>query len=156
VLDAAVRRHCQDGGRSIVADLSGVPAVDLAGLGALLDADLAVRQASGVFKLAGITKTPHPSPASTSGDEAEPPVQPDAPLRPSEAAWWGARLAFGVRQFALLNEVFAILWVVVVFYDLSGAQTSGPRAGRSSQSGMRAGVPGLGSTYNRRNAEVRV
>ena len=55
-LDAAVRRHCQNGGRSIVADLSGVPAVDLAGLGALLDADLAVRQASGAFKLACITK----------------------------------------------------------------------------------------------------
>jgi len=28
----------------------------------------------------------------------------------------GARLAFGVRQFALLNEVFVILWIVVVFY----------------------------------------
>lgn len=56
MLDAAVRRHCQDGGRSIVADLSGVPAVDLAGLGALLDADLAVREASGAFKLACITK----------------------------------------------------------------------------------------------------
>lgn len=28
----------------------------------------------------------------------------------------GARLAFGVRQFALINEVFVILWIVVVFY----------------------------------------
>ena len=28
----------------------------------------------------------------------------------------GSRLAFGVRQFALLNEVFVILWIVVVFY----------------------------------------
>ncbi len=55
-LEAAVRRHCGDGARSVVADLSGVPAVDLAGLGALLDAHMAVRQASGVFKLAGITK----------------------------------------------------------------------------------------------------
>jgi anti-sigma B factor antagonist len=56
MLETAVRRHCGDGVRSVVADLSGVPAVDLAGLGALLDAHLALRQASGVFKLACITK----------------------------------------------------------------------------------------------------
>jgi anti-sigma B factor antagonist len=56
MLEAAVRRHCGDGVRSVVADLSGVPAVDLAGLGALLDAHMAVRRASGAFKLACITK----------------------------------------------------------------------------------------------------
>ena len=56
MLEAAVRRHCGDGVRSVVADLSGVPAVDLTGLGALLDAHLALRRASGVLKLACITK----------------------------------------------------------------------------------------------------
>jgi anti-sigma B factor antagonist len=56
MLEAAVRRHCGNGVRSVVADLSGVSAVDLVGLGALVDAHLAVRQAGGAFKLACITK----------------------------------------------------------------------------------------------------
>jgi anti-sigma B factor antagonist len=55
-LESVVRWHYESGVRTVVADLSGVPAVDLAGLGALLDAQLAARRASGVFKLAGITK----------------------------------------------------------------------------------------------------
>jgi anti-sigma B factor antagonist len=56
ILEAAVRRHCGAGVRSVVANLGGVPSVDLAGLGALLDAYLAMRQASGAFKVACITK----------------------------------------------------------------------------------------------------
>jgi anti-sigma B factor antagonist len=59
MLEAAVRRHCRSGVRSVVADLSSVPSVDLAGLGALVDAHLALREAGGCFKLASVTKRIH-------------------------------------------------------------------------------------------------
>jgi anti-sigma B factor antagonist len=53
---ATVGRLCRNGVRDVVGNLGGVPAVDVAGLGALVDAHLALRHADGVFKLAGITK----------------------------------------------------------------------------------------------------
>lgn len=56
MLDAAVRRHCRGSARTVVANLGGVPSVDLAGLGALADAHMALQQASGIFKLACVTK----------------------------------------------------------------------------------------------------
>jgi anti-sigma B factor antagonist len=59
MLESAVRRHCRGRVRTVVANLGGVPAVDLAGLGALVDAHLALRQASGMFKLACVTKRIH-------------------------------------------------------------------------------------------------
>jgi anti-sigma B factor antagonist len=59
MLDSAVRRLCRDGVRCVVADFTRVPSVDLAGLGALVDAHLALREASGVFKLASVTKRIH-------------------------------------------------------------------------------------------------
>ena len=59
MLESAVRRHCGAGVRDVVANLGGVPSVDLVGLGALVDAHLALRQAGGVFKLASVTKRLH-------------------------------------------------------------------------------------------------
>lgn len=59
MLESAVRRHCRDGVRHVVANLGGVPSVDLRGLGALVDAHRALRQARGVFTLACITKRLH-------------------------------------------------------------------------------------------------
>jgi anti-sigma B factor antagonist len=56
LVGAAVRRHCRDGVHNLVLNLGGVPTVDLGGLGALLDAHTALRQAGGVFKLACVTK----------------------------------------------------------------------------------------------------
>jgi anti-sigma B factor antagonist len=56
MLESAVRRLCRGGVRCVVADFSRVPSVDLAGLGALVDSHLALREASGVFKLASVTK----------------------------------------------------------------------------------------------------
>jgi anti-sigma B factor antagonist len=59
MLDAAVRRHCRDGVRKVVANLGGVSSVDLGGLGALVDAHMALRQARGIFTLACVTKRIH-------------------------------------------------------------------------------------------------
>ena len=58
-LDATVQRLCSDGVRDVVGNLGGVPSVDLAGLGALVDAHIALRQANGVFKLACIARSIH-------------------------------------------------------------------------------------------------
>jgi anti-sigma B factor antagonist len=55
-IDAAVRRHARAGTRILVANLEGVPQVDLAGLGALVDAHITMRQARGAFRLACVTK----------------------------------------------------------------------------------------------------
>ena len=59
MLGSVVRRHCRDGSRHIVANLGGVPSVDLAGLGALVDAYSAMREAKGILALAGVTKRIH-------------------------------------------------------------------------------------------------
>jgi anti-sigma B factor antagonist len=60
MLESAVRRHGLGSGvRGIVADFSGVPSVDLAGLAALVDAHLAQREAGGSFKLASVTTRIH-------------------------------------------------------------------------------------------------
>lgn len=59
MIDAAVRRHARAGTRILVANLGRVPLVDLAGLGALVDAYITMRQAGGVFRLACITKRIH-------------------------------------------------------------------------------------------------
>src|SRR5438128_4970961 len=59
MIDAAVRRHARAGTPILVANLGRVPLVDLAGLGALVDAYIAMRQASGVFRLACVTKRIH-------------------------------------------------------------------------------------------------
>ena len=58
-LDATVRRLCSEGVRDVVGNLGEVPSVDLAGLGALVEAHIALQQANGVFKLACITKRIH-------------------------------------------------------------------------------------------------
>jgi anti-sigma B factor antagonist len=59
MIDAAVRRHARAGTRILVVNLGRVPRVDLAGLGALVDACIAMRQASGVFRLACVAKRIH-------------------------------------------------------------------------------------------------
>ena len=58
-VEATVRRLCREGFRNVVASLADVPHVDLGGLGALVDAHMALRQANGTFKLASITKRIH-------------------------------------------------------------------------------------------------
>jgi len=59
MIDAAVRRHARAGTRILVANLGRVPRVDLAGLGALVDAYITMRQADGVFRLACVAKRIH-------------------------------------------------------------------------------------------------
>ena len=59
LIDATVRRHAKAGTRVLVANLGRVPLVDLAGLGALVDAYITMRQASGAFRLACVTKRIH-------------------------------------------------------------------------------------------------
>jgi len=59
LIDAAVRRHAKTGARIVVANLGHVPFVDLAGLGALVDAHITMRQASGMFRLACVTRRVH-------------------------------------------------------------------------------------------------
>jgi anti-sigma B factor antagonist len=59
LIDAAARRHARAGTRILVANLGRVPLVDLAGLGALVDAHITMRQARGVFRLACVTKRIH-------------------------------------------------------------------------------------------------
>ena len=59
LFDETVRRLCRGGSTEIVADLGRVPAVDLVGLGALVGAHRAVREARGVLKLAAITRRIH-------------------------------------------------------------------------------------------------
>jgi anti-anti-sigma factor len=56
VFDAAVRRHARSGTCLLVANLGRVPSVDLAGLGALVDAHITMRHAGGAFRLACVTK----------------------------------------------------------------------------------------------------
>ncbi len=58
-LESTMRGLCAEGVQQVVANLSRVPSVDLAGLGALVDAHMALRQAGAVFKLACITKRIH-------------------------------------------------------------------------------------------------
>lgn len=59
MLVAAVRGCRREGIRRVVANLGGVPAVDLAGLGGLVDACMELRRASAEFALAGVTKRIH-------------------------------------------------------------------------------------------------
>jgi len=59
MFDETVRRLCRGGSTEIVANLARVPAVDLVGLGALVAAHRAVREAKGVLKLAAITRRIH-------------------------------------------------------------------------------------------------
>ena len=59
MIDEAVRRHAKTSARILVANLGRVPFVDLAGLGALVDAHVTMRQVSGVFRLACVTKRIH-------------------------------------------------------------------------------------------------
>jgi anti-sigma B factor antagonist len=58
-VDAAVRRNCRAGKRLAVANLGSVPSVDLAGLGALVDAFSTMRAAGGVLRLACLTQRIH-------------------------------------------------------------------------------------------------
>jgi len=55
VINAAIRHQIDAGRRVVVASLAGVPSVDLAGLGVLVEACRSVRAAAGVLRLAGIT-----------------------------------------------------------------------------------------------------
>ena len=59
MIDAIVRHHAKAGTLALVANLGRVPLVDLAGLGALVDAYITMRQASGAFRLACVTKRIH-------------------------------------------------------------------------------------------------
>jgi anti-sigma B factor antagonist len=59
MLESVVRRLCRKGGCPVVADLSNVRSVDLAGLGTLVDAHLALRKANSVFVLTGVTRRIH-------------------------------------------------------------------------------------------------
>ena len=59
MIDEVVRRHARTGTRIVVANLGGVPSIDLAGLGALVDACITMRKADGVLKLACISKRVH-------------------------------------------------------------------------------------------------
>jgi anti-anti-sigma factor len=59
MIDAAVRRHARSGTRLLVANLGRVPRVDLGGLGALVDAHITMRRASGAFRLACVTRRIH-------------------------------------------------------------------------------------------------
>ena len=59
MFDETVRRLCRGGSTEIVGNLARVPAVDLVGLGALVAAHRAVREAKGVLKLAAITRRIH-------------------------------------------------------------------------------------------------
>ncbi len=59
LINSAVRRHGQAGQRLVVANLGKVPSVDLAGLGALVEAYRTMRAAGGVLRLAAITKRIH-------------------------------------------------------------------------------------------------
>ena len=59
MIDATVRRHAKAGTRVLVANLGRVPLVDLAGLGAFVDAYITMRQARGAFSLACLTKRIH-------------------------------------------------------------------------------------------------
>ena len=59
MIDATVRRHAKAGTRVLVANLGRVPLVDLAGLGALVEAHITMQQASGAFRLACVTKRIH-------------------------------------------------------------------------------------------------
>ena len=58
-IDAVAHRHARLGTRILVANLARVPSVDLAGLGALVDAHIAMRRAGGAFRLACVTKQIH-------------------------------------------------------------------------------------------------
>src|ERR671927_14704 len=58
-IDAAVRRHMRNGTRRLVANLANVPAIDLGGLGALVEAWRAMREAGGVLSLASVTRRIH-------------------------------------------------------------------------------------------------
>ena len=55
-MEEAVRRHRQAGTHTVVANFGRVPAVDLAGLGALVDGYSAMREAGGEMRLAGLTR----------------------------------------------------------------------------------------------------
>jgi anti-sigma B factor antagonist len=59
LIDSAVRRHSRSGRPVVVANLGRVPLVDLAGLGALVEAYRMMREAGGVLRLAAITKRIH-------------------------------------------------------------------------------------------------
>lgn len=58
-VDAAVRRNSRAGKRIAVANLGSVPSVDLAGLGALVDAFRTMRAAGGELRLANLTQRIH-------------------------------------------------------------------------------------------------
>jgi len=59
MLESMVRRLGRKGVRSVVADLGHVRSLDLAGLGTLVDAHMALRKANGKFVLACITRRIH-------------------------------------------------------------------------------------------------
>jgi anti-sigma B factor antagonist len=53
---AAIRRRARTGARMVVANLGGVPSIDLGGLGALVEAGSAMRAVDGGLTLTGITR----------------------------------------------------------------------------------------------------
>jgi anti-sigma B factor antagonist len=56
MLEAAVGRHAAEGRSVLVANLSGVNAVDSRGLGALVAAHSTIERAGGTFRLAAVNK----------------------------------------------------------------------------------------------------
>jgi anti-sigma B factor antagonist len=57
-IEAIVRRHSQQGA-NLIANLAGVPSVDLAGLSALVEGYSTMRNAGGALRLAGLTRRIH-------------------------------------------------------------------------------------------------
>jgi anti-sigma B factor antagonist len=58
-LGAAVRRQLEAGSRLVVANLGSVPSIDITGLGALVQAYRAARNAGADMRLAGVTRRIH-------------------------------------------------------------------------------------------------
>ena len=55
-IDGVVRRHARAGTRAVVVNLAAVPMIDLAGLGALVDAYITMQRSGGTLRLACMTR----------------------------------------------------------------------------------------------------
>jgi anti-sigma B factor antagonist len=58
-VETAMHRLCGEGIRDVVVNLGSVPDMDIGGLGALLDAHMALERVGGTLKLAAVTRSLH-------------------------------------------------------------------------------------------------
>jgi anti-sigma B factor antagonist len=58
-IESTVRRHGRNGVRTLIANLGGVPSVDLGGLGALVEGSRVMRELGGALRLVRITRRIH-------------------------------------------------------------------------------------------------